>query len=474
MAALLLLTLLSLSTVILSLAENINIDCGASESYVDSDNIKWLDDSGLFTTSESFEIPGKIPQPFNKLRSFPSGESNCYTIPATKGGKTLVRTMFYYGNYDNKNSPPSFTVVYDGKLLERVVTEAAPVISSSEVIFAPASEKISVCLRRTSPSDVPFISSIEVYSLDAGMYKDLGLNESLILRQRFAYGAEEIISYPSDPYGRLWFPFMSDDSRIKELTTSAGLIDITGASNKPPEIVMSKALSADSFFLSDKTLPSAGIPVYLALYFSEPQRLDQTRSFNVSLDTKQVGPIVPAFGEASQVVIRDVVATSDSQVVFQSTADSKFPPIINAIELYSISYDRYGGDNGGGESGGGGEGETGSSNDMNSEVIDSEGKKTRKNNARPSLSYNAVAGTVKKNRKLPLIIGVSLASAFGIIVTAVCSIKRPQPEANTLPTTSTLTGTSPLAGQQLASDASQPGLNEPGVYDIDGPTKVSK
>lgn len=130
---------------------------------------------------------------------------------------------------------------------------------------------------------------------------------------------------------------------------------------------MSKALSADSFNISDKTLPVAGIPVYLALYFSEPQSLGQVqrRSFNVFFDTTQVGsgPIVPVLGEATQVVIRDVVATSDSQVVFQSTDDSILPPIINALELYSISY----GQDEGGETGSGGGGESGGSNDIDTE-----------------------------------------------------------------------------------------------------------
>lgn len=90
------------------------------------------------------------------------------------------------------------------------------------------------------------------------------------------------------------------------------------------------------------------------------------------MDTTQVGsgPIIPVFGKATQVVIRDVVATSVSQVVVQSTDDSTLPPIINALELYSISYGQDGGDNGGGENGSGGGGQSGGSND------NSEGKFT--------------------------------------------------------------------------------------------------
>lgn len=168
---------------------------------MDSDNVTWLGDKGFVTTGESFQIPGNLTEPVNNLRYFPSGQTNCYTnIPATKRGKTLVRTLFYYGNYDKKSSPPSFNVVYDGKHLDSVVTvmPLTDVVLSlyiSEVIFTPASENISVCLIRTTPSDDPFISSIEVYSLGAGMYDDLGPDEGLINRLRFAYGAKELIRY---------------------------------------------------------------------------------------------------------------------------------------------------------------------------------------------------------------------------------------------------------------------------------------
>ncbi|CAH2065228.1 unnamed protein product [Thlaspi arvense] len=470
MDALLLLTLLSLFSNIFSLAENISIDCGASGSHVDSDNVTWVGDKGFVTTGESFEIPGNVTEPANTVRFFPSGQTNCYrNIPATRRRKTLVRTLFYYGNYDGKSSPPSFNVVYDGKNLDNVVfSDEDQSLFVSEVLYFPASENISVCLIRTSPSDDPFISSIEVYGMDAGMYDDLGPDEGLILRQRVAYGAKEIIGYPIDPYGRLWFPSTSSDQTIIELTTSAPSIDITGVANKPPEIVMSKALAADGLRLFDDSLPLAGLPVYLALYFSEPQILGRTqrRSFNVFLDDTQLGsgPIVPVFGKATQVVIRDVVATSLSQVIFQSTDDSVLPQIVNAMELYSISNGQDGGDNGGG-------GASGGSND---DSQGSGGTTTRETNVVGG-GANKI-GRRKKISKLPLILGVTFSSAFVALSSAFAAIfiKRrhnAKPQSNKAPTKSTgsgvVTGISPLVGQQLAGDVSNPGHDEPDVYDID-------
>ncbi|XP_024009372.1 uncharacterized protein At1g24485 [Eutrema salsugineum] len=382
--------------------EHISIDCGSMGSYVDSNNVTWVGDEGFVTAGKSMNNSDVVTKPLNTLRYFPSGQSNCYTnIPVTKRKKTLVRTKFYYENYDGNFSPPSFDLVYDGKHRDSVeITESLlndeKTFYYSELISTPSNESISVCLFRTSPADNPFISSIEVYSLDVGMYADLGPNEGLITRQRTTCGAKESISYPLDPYGRPWFP-LGFDYALTNLTTSALSIDITGASNKPPEVVMSKALSSslgESLKLSNLALPLTGLPVYLALYFSEPQSLGRTqkRSFNVFLDGTQVGsgPIVPVFGKATQVVLRDVVATSLSQIVFQSTDGSVLPPIINGLELYSISNSRDG-------------------------VV---GVKPRAKNAVGDGAKTN--GGKKKKNKLPLILGVTFASAFAVLSSGIC------------------------------------------------------
>ncbi|CAN6984579.1 unnamed protein product [Brassica oleracea var. botrytis] len=444
MAALLhLITIFSLLATILPIAQSINIDCGSTGSYVDSNNVTWVGDKGFVTTGEPMKIPDVVTKPLNTLRYFSTGQTNCYTnIPVAIRQKTLVRTKFYYENYDGNFSPPSFDLVYDGKHRDSVeITESLlnneETFYYSELIFSPGNESISVCLLRTSPSDNPFISSIEVYSLDVGMYADLGPSEGLITEQRTACGAKETISYPLDPYGRPWYPLGADDT-LTDLTTSAPSIDITGASNKPPEVVMSKSSSSlgESIKLSNLALPLTGVPVYLALYFSEPQTLGQTqkRSFNVFLDETQVssGPINPVFGKATQVVLRDVVATSVSQIIFQSTGDSVLPPIINGVELFSISNSR----NGGGGS--------------QSSVGNNDSGGGAKNNG----------GKNKKN-KLPLILGVTFASAFAILSSTFGAIflrkrQNAKPQSNTTPTTSTGNGTgtgmSPLVEQQFASD----------------------
>lgn len=118
----------------------------------------------------------------------------------TKSRKTLVRTLFFYGNYDDRSSAPSFDVVYDGKHRDNVVFTNVSQLNNraifiSEVIYFPASEDISVCLIRTSKSDVPFISSIEVYGLDADMYDGVGPDEGLLRRNLDLYGFKNVKRY---------------------------------------------------------------------------------------------------------------------------------------------------------------------------------------------------------------------------------------------------------------------------------------
>lgn len=59
-------------------------------------------------------------------------------------------------------------------------------------------------------------------------------------------------------------------------------------------------------------------------------------------------PVVPMFGKTIQVVVKDVVASSTTQLEFFSAASSFSPPMINALELYLISKGTSRGGNGGG------------------------------------------------------------------------------------------------------------------------------
>ncbi|KAF8053509.1 hypothetical protein N665_1408s0001, partial [Sinapis alba] len=249
--------LIFLSIITLSQA-SVNIDCGTSSSSVDANNIKWVGDKDFITSGESATVSSTtVEKALTTLRYFPTGESNCYKFPVTKGGKVLVRTMFYYGNYDGKSSSPSFSVVFEGKHRGTVSISSAFTPYTLELIYAPASGETSVCFVRTSSSSNPFVSSIEVVDLAAGMYDELGPGEGLFYQQRVAYGTTETIR--SDLYGRFWLP-----SELNILLTgvpsSAASIDTSDASNKPPESILRNSWSGESLALVDPTLPTGGVP----------------------------------------------------------------------------------------------------------------------------------------------------------------------------------------------------------------------
>ncbi|EFH53731.1 predicted protein [Arabidopsis lyrata subsp. lyrata] len=463
MAAASLFLLFFISIITLSLA-SVNIDCGTSLPRLDKNNIKWVGDKDFITSGESSTVLSTTVEKYlTTLRYFPTGDSNCYSnIPVTKGGKFLVRTMFYYGNYDGKSSSPTFSVLFEGKHRGTVSISSAFEPYLLELIFSPASEETSVCFVRTSSSSNPFVSSIEVFDLENGMYKynELGPGEGLFYQQRRAYGTTEIIR--SDLQGRFWLP-LEINILLTGVPSTAASIDISGASNKPPESVLRNSWTGEGLSLVDPTLPSEGVPVYLAMYFSEPLELS-VRSFNILYGGKQVGkgPIVPVYGKATQVVVRDVVASSSSELVFQSTPSALLPPIINALEIYVISTGTSGsgggnksgsGSGGGAGSGGGGSksggsggsggtnnGGTGGSNDVSSGGSASEGK----------------------NSKLPTILGSVSAVVFALIAYVFIAVilanrRKARLQALAIPTSVAHmgTGASPLFGQQMGNDSNQ-------------------
>ncbi|XP_010412589.1 PREDICTED: uncharacterized protein At1g24485-like [Camelina sativa] len=461
MAAVLLSILFFLSIITLSLA-SVNIDCGTSLPGIDKNNIKWVGENDFITSGSSATVSSTTVEKYlTTLRYFPTGDSNCYSnIPVTKGGKVLVRTMFYYGNYDGKSSSPAFNVLFEGKHRGTVSISSAFKPYLLELIFSPASEETNICFVRTSSSSNPFVSSIEVVDLDDGMYDELGPGEGLFYHQRVAYGTTEIVR--SDLQGRFWLP-----SEINILLTgipsTAASIDTSGASNKPPESVLRNSWTGEGLSLVDPTLPSGGVPVYLAMYFSEPLDLS-ARSFNILCGGKKVGkgPIVPVYGKATQVVVRDVVASSSSQLVFQSTTSALLPPMINALELYVISTGTSGsgggnrsGTGGGGGGGGGGSGSGGSGGSGGS-------SNNRGTGGRNDVSSGG-STSEGKNNKLPTILGSVSAVAFVLIAYVFIAIilanrRKARLQALAIPTSVAHmgTGASPLFGQQMGNDSNQP------------------
>ncbi|XP_043711514.1 probable LRR receptor-like serine/threonine-protein kinase At1g05700 [Telopea speciosissima] len=168
----------------------LSLDCGSSSSsvYTDAIGITWTGDDSYINTGENkvVQTPNSVSEVMNTLRVFSTRKKNCYSIPFTKGTKALVRASFYYGNYDKKSSPPTFAILLDGNRWATVKTSIGIDLHYVEAVFVERSDSISVCLAQTHPNQLPFISSLEVRTLESTLY-------------------------PDDLYDRIWFPARRDN-----------------------------------------------------------------------------------------------------------------------------------------------------------------------------------------------------------------------------------------------------------------------
>ncbi|KAF3783596.1 hypothetical protein EJ110_NYTH19471 [Nymphaea thermarum] len=105
----------------------------------------------------------------------------------------MVRATFFSGNYNKESSPPSFNLQFDGNSWMDVSTSSSKA-QYYEVIYAPKRDKISVCIARTSPDQIPFISSLEIRELELSMYETNDKEDVLLWRSRTAFGAADFVS----------------------------------------------------------------------------------------------------------------------------------------------------------------------------------------------------------------------------------------------------------------------------------------
>lgn len=132
----------------------VSIDCGGSESFVDQRSISWVGDDDYVRNGESqlVEFSSSKSTIVSTLRAFPTLKKNCYTINVEKGKRLLARASFFYGNYDGKDSPPTFNVYFDNNFWTRVnMSSYADIYVGFEVIYTAKANTTSICLVRSRP-----------------------------------------------------------------------------------------------------------------------------------------------------------------------------------------------------------------------------------------------------------------------------------------------------------------------------------
>lgn len=169
-------------------------------SYKDELGISWTGEDNYVDSGESHSVQpsNSFDHVMDTLRVFKNKTKNCYNIGSVKIGRILLRASFYYGNYDGKSSPPSFELLFDGYDWD-TVNNSGSRPSRFEVIYTITKDSISVCVAQNKVGQFPYISAIEVRSLESDMYMgdDNGFYDSypLFARRRLSYGANATIRY---------------------------------------------------------------------------------------------------------------------------------------------------------------------------------------------------------------------------------------------------------------------------------------
>ncbi|KAL6577239.1 hypothetical protein OROMI_011515 [Orobanche minor] len=320
----------------------LSIDCGSSSSYKDENLIDWTGDGEYVKNGESRSVQSgnSISRVVDTMRVFTTRKKNCYHIESIRQGRVLVRATFYYGNYDNKSSPPLFDLQFDGNPWTTVETSSTEYVYY-EVTYVMKKDSISVCIAQTNPGQFPFISSLEVRGLESYMYFHVDDTYPLFLRKRVVFGSNATIRFPDDLYDRLWIPEVSRNGMIpvsSEAIFSSPII----LSDLPPPAVLKHAVIAtrpNSSIELFMGFPSVEVPVYWNAYFSEVARLkpNETRSLMIVKDNNPFSqPFSPPYENCTELYTNNITASTNTTFSLVPTNDSTLSPLINAMEVFLI------------------------------------------------------------------------------------------------------------------------------------------
>ncbi|VAI61996.1 unnamed protein product [Triticum turgidum subsp. durum] len=350
----------------------LSVDCGwtdsAGSTYNDSATGLPYDSDGKFMegglsskiSAEFIADAGNEQQ--KTLRSFPDGKRNCYTLPSAIGKKFLLRAMFSYGNYDGLNrsmdgSPFIFGLHIGVNFWETVnLTNLDPSLTLwKEVLTMAPANLLSFCLINLG-SGTPFVSSLELRPLGDAMYPFLSTYVSVSYLRRFRFGdaAEYITRYPVDNYDRFWegwsfsfntYPWISlNTSRPVNRLNSIDVFQV-------PEVILQKATTLDTNYSFmevsvevGSNLDIRGMELLPIFHFTEIAGDIPNRTFNVysadellfqdvSLSPMRVESMYPTNRFLTN---RFLSGSNTTSFMLRKVPGSKLPPLINALEVYSI------------------------------------------------------------------------------------------------------------------------------------------
>ncbi|KAF3784048.1 hypothetical protein EJ110_NYTH28916, partial [Nymphaea thermarum] len=324
---------------------SLSIDCGETGNYSDPWGINWVGDAAYIKTGKAAQVryPGIYVPELNSLRYFPSQKKSCYVIRGVnRGRKHMVQAHFFYGNYDRKSSPPSFNLQFDGNHWDSVTTS----LDRSyywEMIYAPKRDNISVCVARTSPDQIPFISALKIREFELGMYETVDREHLLLNPRRSAFGTKDGVHYPDDLCDRWWRP---NDAIDGVLRVARDNMSFTQNIMYIPVKALVHAITPASSNATILTVPSSEMGLvdatyYYIFYFSEVSQAayqNKSRSFDFLVDgiKRNDDPIIPPYGTYVTDYNPASNLTAGSVISMVNTANASLPPILNAMELFQL------------------------------------------------------------------------------------------------------------------------------------------
>ncbi|KAM3699578.1 hypothetical protein ACB098_05G035800 [Castanea mollissima] len=325
----------------------ISISCGSPENSSFSEavtGINYISDAAFINTGISQNIStvymAGLQQQARDLRSFPQGIRNCYNINIMQGTKYLIRGTFFYGNYDGLSKLPQFDLHLGVNKWDTVKIENVSVVVIKELIHVPSQNYLQVCLVNTGLG-MPFISAIELRPLNNKTY--VTISGSLALFGRYDLGSlsRTVYRYPVDVYDRIWYPYF--DNEWTSLNTTLTIDSQSNNYYQPASIVMGTAVTPtnvtaplDMYWDSE----SATSEYYIYMHFAEVEQLkpNQSRSMNITLNGNYWWSISsPLYLYTTTVCSQSALKISQTyNFKLFKTEDSTLPPIINAVEIYSV------------------------------------------------------------------------------------------------------------------------------------------
>ncbi|KAB1218467.1 hypothetical protein CJ030_MR3G026347 [Morella rubra] len=328
----------------------ISIDCGlpANSTYTENTtSIIYISDDTFIDTGIRNSIPLYLKDAFQRqvwsLRSFPQGTRNCYHINITASTRYLIRATFLHGGYDGGSHGPDFDLYLGASKWDTVKIKNVSISLMMELIHVPSQNYIHVCLVNTGLG-TPFISAIELRPLKNNTYVTTLGSLSLFFRGDVGSVSDDLsYRYPYDVHDRAWLPY--NFYQWTELTTSLTIDSQSSNDYQPAVVVMGTAATpindtAPIQFSWDSD--STTSEYYIYMHFAEVVNLEanQSRSFNVSVNNKfWYGPLAPNYLYTNTLYSKGALK-GENRYEFSifKTENSTLPPILNAMEIYSVKY----------------------------------------------------------------------------------------------------------------------------------------